>query len=117
MSKATKDFSSRLDVKGLGKQDREFSNMPHKPDSHDVAALPEILQDEGYHTLISGKWHLGLRPENNPAVRGFDRSFSLLPGTSNHYGWEPQFGKDYLNFFVRIPPLYTEDGRKYDMSV
>ncbi|KAK2763692.1 hypothetical protein FQN54_009308 [Arachnomyces sp. PD_36] len=84
--------------------------------NHDVAALPEILQDEGYHTLISGKWHLGLRPENNPAVRGFDRSFALLPGTSNHYGWEPQFGKDYLNFFVRIPPLYTEDGKKYDIT-
>lgn len=38
--------------------------------SYDVAALPEILQDAGYHTLISGKWHLGLRPENNPAVLG-----------------------------------------------
>lgn len=73
--------------------------------SHDVAAISEILQDEGYHTLISGKWHLGLKPENNPAARGFDRSFALLPGTSNHYGYEPQFGKDYMNFFVRIPPL------------
>lgn len=67
--------------------------------------MSEILQDAGYHTLISGKWHLGLRPENNPAARGFDRSFALLPGTSNHYGWEPQFGKDYTNFFVRIPLL------------
>lgn len=88
---------------------------PH--DSHDVAALSELLQDGGYHTLISGKWHLGLRPENNPAARGFDRSFALLPGTSNHYGWEPQFGEnDYSNFFVRIPPLYTEDGKKYHIK-
>jgi arylsulfatase A-like enzyme len=76
-----------------------------KKNSHDVAALPEILQDNGYHTMISGKWHLGLRPENNPAARGFDRSFALLPGTSNHYGYKPQFGTDYLKFFVRIPPL------------
>lgn len=83
--------------------------------SHDVAALPELLQDAGYHTLISGKWHLGLRPENNPAARGFDRSFALLPGTSNHYGFEPQFGKDYTNFFVRIPLLYTEDGKRREM--
>ena len=76
--------------------------------SYDVAAISEILQDEGYHTLISGKWHLGLRPENNPAARGFDRSFALLPGCSNHYGWEPQFGgPDYLNFFVRMPPLVS----------
>lgn len=85
--------------------------------SHDVAAVSELLQDAGYHTLISGKWHLGLRPENNPAARGFDRSFALLPGTSNHYGWEPQFGKDdFINFFVRIPPLYTEDGKKYEVE-
>ncbi|PCH02297.1 Alkaline phosphatase-like, alpha/beta/alpha [Penicillium occitanis (nom. inval.)] len=84
--------------------------------NHDVAALPEILQDNGYHTMISGKWHLGLRPENNPAARGFDRSFALLPGTSNHYGYEPQFGTDYLKFFVRIPPLYTEDGKRYEIE-
>ena len=25
-----------------------------------VAALSEILKDEGYYTTISGKWHLGL---------------------------------------------------------
>lgn len=46
----------------------------------DVAALPELLNDHGYHTLLSGKWHLGLRKETNPAARGFDRSFALLPG-------------------------------------
>jgi arylsulfatase A-like enzyme len=46
----------------------------------DVAALPELLQDSGYHTLLSGKWHLGLRKETNPAARGFNRSFALLPG-------------------------------------
>jgi arylsulfatase A-like enzyme len=46
----------------------------------DVAALPELLNDHGYHTLLSGKWHLGLRKETNPAARGFDRTFALLPG-------------------------------------
>jgi arylsulfatase A-like enzyme len=49
----------------------------------DVAALPELLSDHGYLTLLSGKWHLGLRKETNPAARGFDRSFALLPGRSN----------------------------------
>jgi arylsulfatase A-like enzyme len=44
-----------------------------------VAALPEILRDAGYFTLMSGKWHLGLTPDRYPSKRGFDRSFSLLP--------------------------------------
>ena len=52
-----------------------------------VAALPEILFDGGYTTLMSGKWHLGLKAEQGPAARGFQRSFALLPGCSNHYGW------------------------------
>lgn len=44
-----------------------------------VAALSELLQDDGYHTLLSGKWHLGLTPDRWPCKRGFDRSYSLLP--------------------------------------
>lgn len=51
-----------------------------------VAALPEILSDGGYFTLMSGKWHLGLKPEHDPHQRGFSRSFALLPGCANHYG-------------------------------
>lgn len=44
-----------------------------------VVALPELLQDAGYHTIMSGKWHLGLTPDRFPCRRGFDRSYSLLP--------------------------------------
>lgn len=44
-----------------------------------VAALPELLSDAGYFTLMAGKWHLGLTPERYPSQRGFHRSFSLLP--------------------------------------
>ncbi|CAF4292406.1 unnamed protein product, partial [Rotaria sp. Silwood2] len=53
-----------------------------------VAALPEILQDAGYFTTMSGKWHLGMNPSQIPAQRGFDDSFALLPGAGNHYNYE-----------------------------
>ncbi|KAK6384719.1 hypothetical protein LTS17_002282 [Exophiala oligosperma] len=79
--------------------------------NHDVAALPELLHDAGYLTLMSGKWHLGLKPENGPSQRGFDRSFALLPGCTNHFGFEPQF-ENPMDFFVRIPVLYAEDGTR-----
>ncbi|OQU94694.1 hypothetical protein CLAIMM_01020 [Cladophialophora immunda] len=57
-----------------------------------VAALPEILQDSGYHTLMSGKWHLGLTKDLSPHARGFDKSFVYLAGSGNHYNNEPQLG-------------------------
>ncbi|CAF1139655.1 unnamed protein product [Rotaria sordida] len=50
-----------------------------------VAALSEILQDAGYFTTMSGKWHLGLMPDQILGKRGFDNSFALLPGAGNHY--------------------------------
>ncbi|KAJ5933971.1 hypothetical protein N7454_006300 [Penicillium verhagenii] len=55
-----------------------------------VAALSEILQDNGYNTLMSGKWHLGMTKDLAPHSRGFDKNFSLLPGAGNHYNFEPQ---------------------------
>ena len=49
-----------------------------------VAALPELLRDAGYYTIMSGKWHLGLTPDRYPSRRGFDRSFALLPVRMAH---------------------------------
>ncbi|RDL36188.1 Uncharacterized protein BP5553_06800 [Venustampulla echinocandica] len=113
-------------IAGVGIMSEQKGQNPERWDvpghegflNHDVAAMSEILQDNGYHTLISGKWHLGYRPDNNAAERGFDRAFTLLPGTSNHYGHEPQIDdKDYGPFFSRVSPqLYTLDGKKFDVE-
>ncbi|KAH8666933.1 alkaline-phosphatase-like protein [Xylariales sp. PMI_506] len=75
-----------------------------------VAALPEILQDGGYHTLMSGKWHLGLQPEQAPPARGFDRSFALLPGGASHYAYEPR-REDGTPVFSHWASLYYEGER------
>ncbi|RDW59106.1 alkaline phosphatase-like protein [Coleophoma crateriformis] len=56
-----------------------------------VVALPELLSDGGYFTMMSGKWHLGMRPEHHPIRRGFQKSFALLPGCANHYAYEPEY--------------------------
>lgn len=76
-----------------------------------VVPLPEILQDAGYLTLCSGKWHLGLRKDKSPCARGFERSFALLPGASNHFGWEPQFEENEApKPFSLTYSLHMEDG-------
>jgi arylsulfatase len=68
-----------------------------------VVALPELLRDAGYLTLMSGKWHLGNTIERSPWARGFERSFALLPAGASHYG--PGAGGG----FSPVPTLYTED--------
>ena len=52
----------------------------------DVASLAEIMAAGGYRTFFSGKWHLGLAPEQDPHARGFQHSFALLNGGHNHFG-------------------------------
>ncbi|BBY00815.1 arylsulfatase [Mycobacterium seoulense] len=70
-----------------------------------VVALPELLRDAGYLTLMSGKWHLGATIETSPWARGFERSFALLPAGASH------FGGGGARSFSPVPTLYTEDDR------
>lgn len=76
-----------------------------------VVALPELLRDAGYHTLMAGKWHLGLTPERSPYKRGFDRSFAHLPACSNHYAYEPQLEEENPPSFLEASyiALHMED--------
>ena len=81
-----------------------------------VVALPELLHDAGYLTLMAGKWHLGLTPERFPHKRGFERSFAHLPACSNHYAYEPQLSgggpEDTIPDFMTMSfiALHSEDG-------
>lgn len=52
--------------------------------------IAEVLKPAGYRTFMVGKWHLGYRPEEWPAARGFDRSFAMIEGAMNYYGYGPQ---------------------------
>jgi arylsulfatase len=70
-----------------------------------VATVASLLQDNGYHTYMAGKWHLGMKPDEIPHARGFERDFTLLVGGASHFdsGW---------NLEWQIPKApYTEDGR------
>lgn len=72
-----------------------------------VAALPEVLRDAGYHTYMTGKWHLGLTEATGPAARGFEKSFAMLQGGAGAFN----------NMLPLIGPgkgKYREDGRLLD---
>ncbi|WP_089340888.1 arylsulfatase [Burkholderia singularis] len=80
-----------------------------------VVALPELLRDAGYFTTMAGKWHLGLTLDRAPAARGFTRSFALLPGAANHYGFEPVSADTEQPRLMRTTrSLYVEDDHFVD---
>lgn len=47
--------------------------------------IAEALRQNGYHTLMSGKWHVGEERPHHPVDRGFERSFALITGASNYF--------------------------------
>lgn len=47
--------------------------------------LPEVLKENGYHTYMAGKWHLGHHEDHYPSSKGFEKSFAFLGGGSGHF--------------------------------
>lgn len=50
-----------------------------------LPTFPEILKNNGYHTMMVGKWDLGDKPGEYPSDRGFNDSLVLLPGGDIHF--------------------------------
>ncbi|MEI9851878.1 MAG: arylsulfatase [Sphingomonas sp.] len=72
----------------------------------DVVTLADRLRDLDYATLLSGKWHLGGRAEDDPTRHGFDRAFNLVQGAGNHYGRNLSQNWEQLGVST-----YREDGK------
>lgn len=77
----------------------------------ETTTIAEALSGSGYRTLMTGKWHLGNRPELQPTAHGFDRAFVLSQGGADHFG-AGQNGGPALQ-----PATYTEDGRPAQFPV
>ncbi|MEM7279842.1 MAG: sulfatase-like hydrolase/transferase, partial [Pseudomonadota bacterium] len=66
--------------------------------------------EHGYTSIISGKWHLGMEESQSPRARGFEKSFSLIPGGASHFAdMRPAYAPR-----PDIKAFYREDGRKLD---
>ena len=64
-----------------------------------VLTIADRLQDKGYRTLMSGKWHMGEDANEMPQNHGFDRSFALAASGADN--WED---KSYIPYYCL---LYT----------
>ncbi len=75
--------------------------------NEDCITLAEALKYNGYNTFMSGKWHVGGRPEVHPLKRGFNRYFGLIDGAGSYFE-----RKAYrLN---QQPPRWMLDSIDYD---
>ena len=94
---------------GMGTHAVLTENQKGKPGyegslNHRVTTLATAMKTEGYHTIMTGKWHMGSRdPKSWPDARGFDDSFALLNGGASHW-------QDNLPLFPAKPSTYTRNG-------
>ena len=78
--------------------------------SNRVVTVASLLQDDGYETFISGKWDLGGRQSDAhlPTKRGFDKSWILVEGSSDHFAAIPAIAE--------LPDVnYRENGKPVDL--
>jgi arylsulfatase len=75
--------------------------------SDQVATIPEILNQAGYHTYMTGKWHLGEDDEQSPYARGFHETFTMMDGGGSHWS-------DMKGLTPSHKMLYRKNGKIID---
>ena len=94
----------------LGREGYEGSLLKQYP------TVAEVLRDNGYHTYMAGKWHLGHEPDAIPHGRGFERSFSLLNGGGSHFDMTGSNRENELSEFVEDGNYLEKLPRNYYSS-
>jgi len=78
--------------------------------NRDCVTIAEALKPAGYHTLMSGKWHVGTFEGMWPTDRGFDEYFGIIRGACNYFNPAPE--RLLIHNERRIKPdddFYTTD--------
>ncbi|MDH3625179.1 MAG: arylsulfatase [Myxococcales bacterium] len=73
-----------------------------------VVTIATLLKDAGYHTYMSGKWHLGKTPELLPSRRGFERTIAMADTGADN--WEQ---KPYLPMYKKAN--WFGDGKEIEL--
>jgi arylsulfatase A-like enzyme len=80
----------------------------------DTVTLAGTLQSVGYETAITGKWHLGSKPEWGPQKFGFDHSHGSLAGGVGPWNHRYKLGP-YTETWHRNDELTEEEGHVTDL--
>ncbi len=80
----------------------------------DTVTLPRALKSVGYDTALTGKWHLGSKPEWGPNHYGFDHSYGSLAGGVGPWDHFYKQG-EFVRTWHRNETLLTEEGHVTDL--
>jgi arylsulfatase A-like enzyme len=81
---------------------------------YDTITLARALKAVGYHTALTGKWHLGSRPEWGPQKFGYDHSYGSLAGGCGPYDHRYKTGP-FTQTWHRDGRLIEEEGHITDL--
>jgi arylsulfatase len=80
--------------------------------NRNCVTIAEVLREAGYHTYMTGKWHVGMHGEDKwPLQRGFERYYGILSGATSYL--RPSGGRGLTRDNTKLPPpeapYYTTD--------
>ncbi len=76
--------------------------------SHKVVTVATLLKDAGYHTYLTGKWHLGKTPDLLPSQRGFERTVTMLDTGADNWDKKPYSP-------LNVKANWYADGKEIDL--
>ncbi|AZT82560.1 arylsulfatase [Marinobacter sp. NP-4(2019)] len=76
---------------------------------HQVVTLAQLLNDAGYKTILSGKWHLGKSEDLQPQNQGFEQSWTVQEGGSAN------FKQDEMGLFPNYPATFLHNGEPLEL--
>ncbi len=76
---------------GIGKMTEDYGSVYSTNPSYqgflnkNCVTIAEVLKKAGYHTYMTGKWHLGINEQDRwPLQRGFDEFYGILGGACSY---------------------------------
>jgi arylsulfatase A-like enzyme len=79
-----------------------------------TTTLASALKEAGYSTYLSGKWHLGSKPQWGPNNYGFDHSYGSLTGAADPWTHKYRAG-EYENTWHRDGKFLDEEGNATEL--
>jgi len=84
------------DMVGVPGVIRQFEDNSWGYLSEEATLIPELLNKQGYHTAMIGKWHLGFESPNTPNDRGFDFFKGFLGDMMDDYWTHLRGGVNWM---------------------